>query len=118
MKVKQIRCSSCGGPISLETDAACKHCGAAISVLDEGAVEKALSVLHAREVQRSTIDPVRMTEALLASEASARRARLLSGVSRKQAGPLEWLGNTPSTGGLADLVELGIGSALAALLRD
>ena len=118
VKVKQIRCSSCGGPISLETDTACKHCGAAISVLDEGAVEKALSVLHAREVQRSTIDPVRMTEALLASEASARRARLLSGGPRKQAGPLEWLGNTSSTGGLADLVELGIGSALAALLRD
>ena len=47
-RIKQIRCSSCGGPISLETDKACTHCGAAISVLDETAVENALLKLHER----------------------------------------------------------------------
>ena len=31
IKVKQIRCSSCGGPINLEDDKACTHCGAAIT---------------------------------------------------------------------------------------
>ncbi|HEX9392250.1 MAG TPA: zf-TFIIB domain-containing protein [Usitatibacteraceae bacterium] len=40
--VKQIRCSSCGAPINLDADTACSHCGAAISVLDEQAVQKAL----------------------------------------------------------------------------
>ena len=48
VKIKQIRCSSCGGPISLESDKACTHCGAAISVLDEAAVEKALVALKAK----------------------------------------------------------------------
>ncbi len=42
VSVKQIRCSSCGAPINLETDGACTHCGAAISVLDDKAVQKAL----------------------------------------------------------------------------
>ena len=40
--IKQIRCSSCGASINLETDTACTHCGSAISVLDEDAVKKAL----------------------------------------------------------------------------
>ena len=118
IKVKQIRCSSCGGPISLETDKACTHCGSAISVLDEAAVEKALTALHAKEVQRTTPDPALMNESLLSAEASARRTRLLQGVQYKQPGPLEWLSTTSSSSGLADLVELGIGAALSALLSD
>ena len=40
--IKQIRCSSCGASVNLETDSACTHCGSAISVLDEQAVQKAL----------------------------------------------------------------------------
>ncbi len=118
IKVKQIRCSSCGGPISLETDKACTHCGSAISVLDEAAVEKALAALHAKEVQRTTPDPALMNESLLSAEASAHRARLLQGVPHKQPGPLDWLSTTSSSSGLADLVELGIGAALSALLSD
>ena len=112
VKVKQIRCSSCGGPISLEHDKACTHCGAAISVLDEAAVEKALLALQAREVERTIPDPAHMNKVLLASEASARRARLNHGLQHKQPGPLEWLSDAPPTGGLADLVVLGIGVAL------
>lgn len=118
VKVKQIRCSSCGGPISLETDNACTHCGAAISVLDEAAVEKALLALQAREVQRTTFDPARMGDALLANEASANRVRYPQGLRLQPPGPLEWLRNAPASGGLADLVELGIGAALATWLVD
>ena len=117
IKVKQIRCSSCGGPISLEADKACTHCGSAISVLDEAAVEKALTALHAQEVQRTTPDPERIGEMLLSAEVSARRARQLQGVQQKYTGSLEWLNTTHSSSGLADLVELGIGAALA-LLSD
>lgn len=118
VRVKQIRCSSCGGPISLESDKACTHCGSAISVLDEAAVEKALSALHAKEIQRTTIDPARMADALLANEADARRARRQIGVESTQLGSLEWLTATRVSGGLADLVELGIGAALSSWLSD
>jgi Zn-finger nucleic acid-binding protein len=52
MSVKQIRCSSCGGPIDLRKDHACSHCGAAISVLDKDAVTKTLSgLLEAHEAR-------------------------------------------------------------------
>lgn len=118
VKVKQIRCSSCGGPINLETDNACRHCGAAISVLDEAAVEKALFALQDKEVQRSTLDPARINDVLLASDANARRARYQRDLQHHALGPLDWLSNAPASGGLADLVELGIGAALANWLDD
>lgn len=118
VRVKQIRCSSCGGPISLETDKACTHCGAAISVLDEAAVEKALFALQARETLRTTLDPARMSEALLTNEASARRARLHQGSQQPQPGLVEWLSDASSNGRLADLVEFGISTALAGWLDD
>lgn len=118
VRVKQIRCSSCGGPINLEADKACVHCGSAISVLDEMAVEKALLSLQSKEVARTTIDPERMADALLAAEANARRARLRESTSYGQSGPLDWLNRAPTSGGLVDLVEIGIGAALGAWLTD
>ena len=48
LTVKQIRCSSCGASVDLERDTACGHCGSAISVLDEQAVQKALDEYAAR----------------------------------------------------------------------
>ena len=118
VRVKQIRCSSCGGPISLEADKACTHCGAAISVLDEAAVEKALLALQARETQRTTLDPARINEALLSTGTSARRARFHPGLQQPQPGLVDWLSDASSNGRLADLVELGIGTALARWLND
>lgn len=115
VKVKQIRCSSCGGPINLETDKACTHCGAAISVLDEAAVEKALLSLQAKEVQRTTVDPARMSEALLAPDTAARRARIHKGL---QHSPTDWLNEPRSTDKLTDLVEVGIGAVLALWLNS
>ena len=118
VKVKQIRCSSCGGPINLQTDNACRHCGAAISVLDEAAVEKALFALQEKEVRRATFDPAQINDALLAGGANARRARYQQGMQRHAAEPLDWLNNAPAGGGLADLVVLGIGAALSNWLND
>ena len=46
--VRQIRCSSCGAGVDIAHDAACKHCGAPVSVLDEQAVAKALTEFDAR----------------------------------------------------------------------
>ena len=116
--VKQIRCSSCGGPISLENDISCTHCGAAISVLDEAAVEKALASLQAQDVQRATLDPNRLGEAILATEVNAQRMRRLQASPYQSGGPPGWQSGTTITGGFADLVEMGIGAALGAWLKD
>jgi predicted RNA-binding Zn-ribbon protein involved in translation (DUF1610 family) len=40
--VRQIKCTSCSGPIDIATHAACTYCGAAVSVLDKDATQKAL----------------------------------------------------------------------------
>src|SRR5689334_4081704 len=32
--VKQVRCSSCGGPVNVEKDAACSYCHAPLAILD------------------------------------------------------------------------------------
>lgn len=111
--VKQIRCSSCGGPVDLVNDTACRHCGSPISVLDDAAVERALVTLHEKEMRRTTTDPARINAAMLDGEVQARRARrdaaLLAGTS-------PWTGNVQNSSGLADLVELGISAALSAWL--
>ncbi|MEP7154781.1 MAG: zf-TFIIB domain-containing protein [Betaproteobacteria bacterium] len=109
--VKQVRCSSCGAPINIEKDSACTHCGSPVSVLDEAAVEKALTALQAREVQRTTWDPARMNEILTAQKAASPRASS-SGVNMHET----WLLDVGNSGGLADLVEIGISAALSAWL--
>ncbi|MBL8519235.1 MAG: zf-TFIIB domain-containing protein [Betaproteobacteria bacterium] len=40
--VRQVKCSSCSGPIDIAQHAACTYCGAAVSVLDKEATQKAL----------------------------------------------------------------------------
>ncbi len=40
--VRQIKCTSCSGPIDIGHHAACTYCGAAVSVLDKDATQKAL----------------------------------------------------------------------------
>lgn len=45
--VRQVNCSQCGGPIDLQTDTACPHCGAAIALIDADGVAKALHDLAA-----------------------------------------------------------------------
>lgn len=118
VKVKQIRCSSCGGPVNLENDKACVHCGAAISVLDEVAVEKALAALQAKEVQRSTFDPSRLGDAIMAAEGNTRRTRSLRSPGQEPYNQNAWLGSISTSNGLVDLVELGIGAALAVWMSN
>ena len=112
VRVKQIRCSSCGGPINLDTDTGCRHCGAAISVLDDAAVENALAALETREAARTSPSPERMAESLRAAEASARRARQMTDATGSAYGGLA----AATGGGLIDLVEMGVSAALSAWL--
>jgi hypothetical protein len=43
--VREVRCSSCGAPVSIERDARCGHCGTAVAMLDPEAVERAVAAL-------------------------------------------------------------------------
>ena len=81
-----------------------------MSVLDEAAVEKALGALHAKEVQRTTFDPAKMGEALTMRQPPRDRELSAAGTPIGAA----WSDNVSVGGGLADLVEIGIGAALAA----
>jgi hypothetical protein len=45
--VRQISCSQCGAPVDLETDAACRHCGAAVALIDPDGVASTVRALAA-----------------------------------------------------------------------
>jgi ribosomal protein L31 len=101
VSIKQVRCSSCGGPIDLTRDTACTHCGSAISVLDENAVQRALEGLKGKEAERlRKPDPLAAGDAIIAGQSQPHRA------------PREdlpwWSRNVQHRGGIADLVDLGI----------
>jgi len=67
-EVKQVRCSSCGGPVSLERDAACSYCRAPVSILDPAAVRATLAELSAAERKRAHVDPDAALQAVLAGQ--------------------------------------------------
>ena len=110
VKVKQVRCSSCGAGVNIESDSACRHCGSPVSVLDEAAVEKVLGALHSKEVQRTTFDPAKMGDALAMRQ--PQRGREIWAAGTRIGG--SWTDNVSVDGSLADLVEIGIGAALSA----
>lgn len=111
-QVKQVKCSSCGGPINLASESACGYCKAPIAVLDADAVEKALLKLDQLEARRGKVDADKL--AALQREDEVRR-KMLARMSGRDAG---WGGvpNEPS-GGIngTDLVVGGIGVLLALL---
>jgi Zn-finger nucleic acid-binding protein len=107
LTIKQIRCSSCGGPVDLTNDTACTHCGSAISVLDEAAVAKALAGLkQADAAQHAPRDPLRVADAIL----DAHRA------PPRQETPW-WTQPVRQGGGIVDLVDLGVDFALSQIFR-
>lgn len=103
LTVRQIRCSSCGGPVDLTSDSACTHCGSAVSVLDEEAVTKALAGLEqANARQQAAPDPQKMADAILETHRPPRKAET----------PW-WNEPVRHGGGIADLVDVGIDLALS-----
>ena len=96
--VKQVRCSSCGGPIAIERDAACRYCQAPVSILDAAAVERTLRDLAAEEHRRPRGSPTAAIDALIAGRRTeARLARFeqgldgtdfVAGSARRDRGPL------------------------------
>jgi DNA-directed RNA polymerase subunit RPC12/RpoP len=114
VKSKQIRCSSCGASVNLEKDTACTYCGSAISVLDNDAVEKALSSLAEKQREKPSAEAI--ADALLntPSPTPARgRERPPDTTSSSLLGILR---SPVDDGALADLVDLGIGIVIRRLL--
>ena len=72
--VKQVRCSSCGAPVSLERDAQCGYCRAPVSILDADAVKTTLAELTEAERKRNHVDPSAALDAVLAAERHKRRS--------------------------------------------
>ena len=64
-KVRTIQCSSCGAPLDLEHDAACRYCGAPISILDPDAVARTVNALASAQARAGTVDVDQLATALL-----------------------------------------------------
>lgn len=118
IRIQQVRCSSCGGSIDLTHDTSCSHCGSAISVLDNEAVEKALTALEARQKIPLTADRVEQKTQLNAALQRMRETSVsLNRQQTSSSGPLDWLvaGEVLCEGAAAgsDLVGVGIGALVA-----
>ena len=65
-QVKQVRCSSCGGPIDLERQMECPYCRAPVSILDPDAVRRTLLELDGKQRGAGALDAERLRQKVLA----------------------------------------------------
>jgi hypothetical protein len=103
--VRQISCSQCGAPVDLATDSACKHCGAAVALIDPEGVAKALRELAAGASSPAPSDPDAMRAKLSDAQIDA-----IFDLKRMRQGEAD-----------DDLVAIGaaaIGALVAGLLRS
>ena len=75
--VTQVRCSACGGNVDIARDPHCSYCGAAVSILDAQAVERALANLAEAERNRVTVQPTAVMDALLAGQRLERKLQAI-----------------------------------------
>jgi hypothetical protein len=61
-QVKQVRCSSCGGPIDLANQTACPYCQAPVSILDPEAVSRTLKELDSQQRKAENLDVERLRQ--------------------------------------------------------
>ena len=78
--IKTIRCASCGAPVDIERSTVCGYCRAPIMALDPDAVRRTLAEIDAAERRRTTVDPDRLGDGIVAlarleSEMAAARRR-------------------------------------------
>ncbi len=53
--VRVVQCTSCGAPVDLEHDAACRYCRAPVAILDTEAVARTLRELDQAAAQRAAV---------------------------------------------------------------
>lgn len=111
-QVKQVKCSSCGGPIDLVNESACGYCKSPISVLDADAVEKTLLKLDQLEAERGKVNGEKL--AALQREDEVRR-KMLARMSGREGYWAPPSAESRSAIDTADLVVGGIGILLALL---
>ena len=70
-QVKQIRCSSCGGPIDLANQVECPYCKAPVSILDPEAVSRTLKELDSQERKAENLDVERLRQMVAVAETAA-----------------------------------------------
>src|SRR5262249_19252909 len=56
-KVKVIRCSNCGAPVSLDKESSCSYCQSPISMIDPAPIQATLAELQQREDARRKVSP-------------------------------------------------------------
>lgn len=101
--VRTIRCASCGAPVDIERSTVCPYCQAPITALDPDAVDKALRELDAAEQNRTTPDPDKIGDSIVAL---ARLESEMEQARKRERADIVGI----------DLVGLGL-SALGAFLR-
>lgn len=75
-RVGSVHCTGCGAPVDIRQDHACRHCGAAIAILDNNAIEQALARYNQAEIQRSRVDVEALGDAIVMREREkSRQAR-------------------------------------------
>lgn len=77
--VAQVRCSSCGAPVDIASQAECPYCHAPIAILDPDAMRNALAEYSAAEAHDHKVDPQAALDALLAGQRIETRMRGLEG---------------------------------------
>jgi len=70
-QLKQVRCSSCGGPIDLASQMACPYCKAPVSILDPEAVSRTLKELDGQERKAENLDVERLRQMVAAAGSAA-----------------------------------------------
>jgi uncharacterized protein YbaR (Trm112 family) len=103
--IRIVRCSSCGGPVDLETDVACPYCRAPIAILDPDAVDATVRALASAETHRTAVD----VDALVDGMLDAHRRSAQQGQSA--------LDTNTGDGPGVDLVRLGLAAVANLLAR-
>jgi DNA-directed RNA polymerase subunit RPC12/RpoP len=77
--VAQVRCSSCGAPVDIASQAECPYCHAPIAILDADAMRRTLAGYAAAEERSHHVDPQAAIDALLAGRRIETRMHAIEG---------------------------------------
>lgn len=103
--IRTVSCSSCGAPVDLEKDAACRYCRAPISILDPDAIGATVRALESAETRRKQIDVDGLVDGMLEAH---RHSVEFDRVEARRDG---------AGSAAVDLIALGLGAVAALLAR-